>query len=291
MKRLLVLIVVLLLVRSELLAQSYVDTGDWFMVYNAKHRQKRGNKYVIHLSRVGTRYMLTHKDPLYSASLPPEGAYELNNSGNLVQGKLVLYPGNKIIRCNTSSQIELLFMPYYLHSLDSFAAASYMIDQFAGDSLKTKPKSLLTKSIQLTKDILTVNTKCIECYYNLAIAWYYVGNMDSSIEAFRMMKELDSSYEGISKLSPSYADYYNRNGWETYGKKSKYKEAVLEFKKGLAFDPNNVDLWYNMGGAYYSDDQFAKAIACFKKCLTLDPDNEGAHEGLQAATAKTARKK
>ena len=62
-------------------------------------------------------------------------------------------------------------------------------------------------------------------------------------------------------------------------------EAIAEFKKGIAIDSTNYDLWYNLGGAYYSNRQFAEAVEAWKMSLRIKPDYVKAQQGMQAALA------
>jgi tetratricopeptide (TPR) repeat protein len=79
------------------------------------------------------------------------------------------------------------------------------------------------------------------------------------------------------------ADFYMRNGWESYGKYNMYAGAIKEFQKGLAIDSVNAEIWYNMGGAYFSNRQYGDALAAWKKTLQLKPSYQRAQEGLRAA--------
>ena len=78
------------------------------------------------------------------------------------------------------------------------------------------------------------------------------------------------------------SDYYLKNGWESYGKKGMYTEAIVEYKKGLAIDPTNADLWYNMGGAYYTNRQYAEALDCFQKAQKINPNSPQIQQGMAA---------
>jgi tetratricopeptide (TPR) repeat protein len=78
-------------------------------------------------------------------------------------------------------------------------------------------------------------------------------------------------------------DYYLKIGWENYGKFGRYSEAIEVYKKGLQVDSTNMDLWYNMGGAFYTNRQPAEAVYAFQRALKLQPNNQQAQAGVNAA--------
>jgi len=74
-----------------------------------------------------------------------------------------------------------------------------------------------------------------------------------------------------------------KKGWESYGQYGKFAEAANEFRKGITIDSSNADLWYNLGGAYYSNRQYAEAVEAWRMALRIKPDHQKAQMGLQAA--------
>ena len=64
---------------------------------------------------------------------------------------------------------------------------------------------------------------------------------------------------------------------------SDVKGAIEEFKKGLSFDSTNADLWYNIGGAYFSNHQLPEAVNAWRVSLSIKPGNVQAQQGMQAA--------
>lgn len=62
-----------------------------------------------------------------------------------------------------------------------------------------------------------------------------------------------------------------------------YFEVISTYEFILATGQNSPDLFYNLGNAYFKNNQFAKAILNFERCLKLDPKHEDALFNLNIA--------
>jgi tetratricopeptide (TPR) repeat protein len=62
-------------------------------------------------------------------------------------------------------------------------------------------------------------------------------------------------------------DHY-QNGMDRLSE-GKYKEAIVEFQKGLKTEPNSPVLHYELGVAYGKNEQYDEAIAELTKFLAL----------------------
>jgi tetratricopeptide (TPR) repeat protein len=53
-----------------------------------------------------------------------------------------------------------------------------------------------------------------------------------------------------------------------------YRRAILRFKKGLKYKPDDFVLNNNIAGAYYRKGDKKRARKHWEKCLAIDPGNE-----------------
>jgi protein O-mannosyl-transferase len=184
------------------------------------------------------------------------------NDGTLFEADLKVVPNSVLVCANV--------------------AASYITiaDQQADERDKNE---YLHKAIGLLDHALEIHPKFVAAFLNRGIAWYKLDSIDKAKMNFDAVKKLYPSYPTLPGMYKLLSDYYMKNGWNSYGKFGKYPEAVAEFRKGLALDSTNSELWYNMGGALFSNREFADAVAAWNIALKLNPAYGQAKRGLDAA--------
>ena len=64
-----------------------------------------------------------------------------------------------------------------------------------------------------------------------------------------------------------------------------YAEAAQAYEAIIAEQPNS-EAYYNLGNAYFKQDELAKAILAYERCLRLDPRNKDAKYNLAFAQSR-----
>lgn len=77
---------------------------------------------------------------------------------------------------------------------------------------------------------------------------------------------------------------YNKAGKQFYHMK-KYQEAVDSFMSGVAYDPKNASLRYNLAAALFKNGDYDGAFREAELALFLDPGYDKARELLEALQA------
>ena len=162
-------------------------------------------------------------------------------------------------------------------------AASYVSMADYEKDEKKKKELLYAAIAMLDKTIYLHKHTFVAGFLNRGIAWYKLGDIDKAKANMDTVKSLYPTYPTLKGMYALLSDHFMKRGWNEYGKFGKYPEAIEEFKKGLAIDSSNAELWYNMGGAYYSNHQIQEAIASWQVALKLKPDYLMAQQGMQAA--------
>lgn len=148
---------------------------------------------------------------------------------------------------------------------------------------ETERRKYLTDAVAILDHTLDIHKTFVAAYLNRGIAYYKLGQIDKCVENVNKVKELYPTYPTLPGMNKLICDYYLKEGWEKYGKNGLYPEAIALYKKALTVDSTNVDVWYNMGGAYYTEKRFPEAISCFQTVLKYQPNNPQAKNGLNAA--------
>jgi len=152
------------------------------------------------------------------------------------------------------------------------------------DEKKTEKEKneCLYKAIELLNHAILIHPKFVAGFLNRGIAWYKLGDMVKAKANLDSARALYPNYPTLPGIYKIIGNDYMKKGWDNYGRIGKYPEAIIEFKKGIAIDSNNAELWYNLGGAYYSNRQYPEAVEAWRISLKLDPTNVKAQQGMQA---------
>jgi tetratricopeptide (TPR) repeat protein len=98
-------------------------------------------------------------------------------------------------------------------------------------------------------------------------------------------------YPGLAMYDSILAQLFLSEG-EKYGKQNNYRQAIRDIKLAVGENPRNSDLWYNLGGAYFSAKIYDSAYYYWQQTLKINPNNAQAKQGLTALTpVKPANKK
>lgn len=164
-------------------------------------------------------------------------------------------------------------------------AASYITMADMDTVIKTKHEKL-HKAIGYLSHAIDIHPTFVAGYLNKGIAYLKLGDIDSAQLCIANVKKYYPNYPTLGSIYALIADTHMKNGWNKYGKFGKYPEAIAEFRKGLEVDPNNAELWYNVGGAYYSNHQYKEAVEAWQHTLQIKPNYVEAQQGMQAAISQ-----
>lgn len=146
-------------------------------------------------------------------------------------------------------------------------------------------KKYLDTSLTYLNKALKLHPTFANGYLNRGVVYYKLSKMDLAKADFDSLKKVFPHYPTLPTLYNLIGNYYIDIGWNQYGKVGKYPEAMVIFRKGLEADPTNADLWYNLGGAAYSLQQYDVAYDAWKNALKYNPNHPQAQKGFAAVKA------
>jgi hypothetical protein len=160
------------------------------------------------------------------------------------------------------------------------AGARY-IDLSERPENKTREKELLTKAIGYLDKAIAIHPRYVTSYINRGLAYYKLGDLEKTKENWDMVSVYYPHYPDIPRYRDILAVGYLNKGLNL-GKDQKFNEAIAAMEKAKEINPNNPEIWYNIGGAYYTIKNYQKALECWGQALQLKPDHQQALQGYTA---------
>ncbi len=158
-------------------------------------------------------------------------------------------------------------------------AGARWIDLSERPANKANEKEYLKKAIGYLDHALALHPGYVNGYLNLGLAYMKAGDLPKAEAAWG---EAQKRYPNNPYLISYYrflANTYMGQGLNL-GKEGKVVEALALLEKASAIDQYNPEIWYNLGGAAYSQGMYDKAKQAFERCLKLNPNYQAATQGL-----------
>jgi len=166
--------------------------------------------------------------------------------------------------------------------LNGNAGARYIdLAQHSKDSLD-KVHKLDTAIIYLRKSIiLHKRTAYVSSYLNLGDAYYELKDPDSAELYWNIVRRNYPDYPDLEKYFYLLSRLYLTKGVQL-GVRKDFVRAVSEIYNAIRIAPGDADLWYNLGGAYYTWGRYDSAYYAWTKSLKLNPNQAEAKKGLSS---------
>jgi len=256
-------------------------SGDWCIASNSAEKQYYGKPCAINIHKTDSGYFIKHTNDDFSDFSPPEGVYKIIQGTLFKDGLIIVGKDDKLVYGRNGSTIVMRTFAY-MDELDSvFRRGVYFLDH--ADTTGVTTKNDVAKCNAAMNIVLGEDPECIGCYFNKALGFIKTMEWDSAAFNYMVARKIRPDFKGLDSLKGAVMNCIMKVGWEKYGKAGNYKMAIKVYKKAVKVDSNNVDAWYNLGGANYSDSQFTEALAAFRKALEIDPDYENAQQCRDAA--------
>ena len=138
----------------------------------------------------------------------------------------------------------------------------------------------------LQKGII-IYPKFVDGYLNMGVIYNWENNFDSAEVWWNRARKIQPDNSSLLQYDKVLAIHYYQKGLKKATDK-KYGECISDLLKAYQYDSLNADICYNMGGVYFTVNDFASAKRYWEKALQLNPDNQQAASGLQAVNQRLA---
>lgn len=160
------------------------------------------------------------------------------------------------------------------------AGARY-IDLSEKPENKAKEQELMNKAIFHLNKSIKIHPGYVNGYINLGIAYYKLHDLHQAEMNWNTVKKMYPTHPVLKTLYPLLASQYLNEGL-IFGSKKEYEKAIGKMMKASEVDPENAEIWYNLGGACFTIKKYDKAREAWEKTIQLNPNHKDALRGLDA---------
>jgi tetratricopeptide (TPR) repeat protein len=149
---------------------------------------------------------------------------------------------------------------------------------------KEQEKEYILKAIYHLKKATLIHTNYVNGYLNLGVCYFKLKEYDKAKENWDKAKTIFPNNPYLKRNFPLLGVAYMNEALRIGGKDPAKAIALLE--KSVVCDPANPELWYNLGGASYTVQDYKRAREAWNQTLVLKPDHPQAKQGLMAIPGK-----
>ena len=167
-------------------------------------------------------------------------------------------------------------------------AGKAYIDLSEKSENKDKQAELLSKALYHLLRSNQIHKDYVNGYLNTGVVYYKLKEYDKAAYYWKLAKERFPNNPYVTKNFQILAQAYYNEGMNSWKKAPQKSIELLD--KALLYDPQNMEYWYNLGGACYTIGNFEKAKVAWGKTLTLNPQHAQALQGMKAIEASANQK-
>jgi protein O-mannosyl-transferase len=149
---------------------------------------------------------------------------------------------------------------------------------------KPQEKELILKAIYHLNRAVTIHPKYVNGYLNLGVCYFKLKEYDQAKTYWDKAKTIFPNNPYLKRNFPLLGVAYMNEALRIGGKNP--AEAIRLLEKSVVCDPANPDLWYNLGGACFTVQNYKRAREAWNQTLQLKPDYAQARQGLMAIEGK-----
>lgn len=128
-------------------------------------------------------------------------------------------------------------------------------------------------AIDIYQKLIAMAPTIPDLYSNLANIYYIKGDFDLAITNYQTAITLNPNRSWTSVIAQTLGFVYQEN-------KSDIDAAISAYQTAYVLTPEDIDIYVNLGSAFYDKEDYANALTVYRQALELQPHNPKIHCNL-----------
>ena len=129
------------------------------------------------------------------------------------------------------------------------------------------------QAIEVYNKLIAMAPNIPDLYSNLANIYYIKGEFDLAISNYQTAITLNPNRSWTSVIAQTMGFVYQEN-------KSDPDAAISAYQTAYVLTPDDIDIYVNLGSAFYDKEDYNNALAVYRQALELQPHNPKIHCNL-----------
>ncbi len=129
------------------------------------------------------------------------------------------------------------------------------------------------QAIEIYNKLISLAPNIPDLYSNLANIYYIKGEFDLAISNYQTAITLNPNQSWTSVIAQTMGFVYQEN-------KSDPDAAISAYQTAYVLTPEDIDIYVNLGSAFYDKEDYGNALAVYRQALELQPHNPKIHCNL-----------
>ena len=129
------------------------------------------------------------------------------------------------------------------------------------------------QAIDIYNKLISMAPNIPDLYSNLANIYYIKGEFDLAISNYQTAITLNPNRTWTSVIAQTMGFVYQEN-------KSDPDAAISAYQTAYVLTPEDIDIYVNLGSAFYDKEDYNNALAVYRQALELQPHNPKIHCNL-----------